>query len=98
MQFLIIARDGKDDEALNRRMKAREAHIQLGNIMRDEGQLLFGVALLDERQKMIGSVYVVDLPSRKDVDNYLQKEPYVTGHVWEKIEILPCKVGPSFTR
>ena len=25
-------------------------------------------------------------------------EPYVTGKVWEKIEIKPCKVGPMFLK
>lgn len=98
MQFLVTAYDGKDDEALSRRMKVRDAHVRLGNQMRDQGQLLYGVAILDGSQKMIGSVYIVDLPSREAVDDWLKVEPYVIGNVWERIEVLPCKVGPSFTR
>jgi hypothetical protein len=35
MQFLILAYDGKDSEALSRRMAARTAHIELGDRLRD---------------------------------------------------------------
>jgi hypothetical protein len=26
----------------------------------------------------------------------LQTEPYVTGGVWQSIDVEPCRVGPSF--
>jgi uncharacterized protein len=94
MQFLAIARDYAD--ALDRRMAVREEHITRGNDMRDRGELLFAVAILDEDSKMIGSLYVLDVASRQQVDEWLESEPYVTANVWEKIEVLPCRVGPSF--
>lgn len=94
MQFLAIAHDYPD--ALQRRMAVREDHLALGNDMRDRGELLFAVALLDEDSKMIGSLYVLDVASRQQVDEWLKSEPYVTGNVWENIEVLPCRVGPSF--
>ncbi|HXQ35994.1 MAG TPA: YciI family protein, partial [Anaerolineales bacterium] len=59
-------------------------------------ELLFAVAILDEDSRMIGSMLVVDLASRQKVDEWLQSEPYVTANVWENIEVLPCRVGPSF--
>lgn len=98
MQFLVIGHDGKDADAIHRRMAAREAHIRLGDQMRDRGELLYAVAILDESQKMIGSVLIVDLSSRKELDEWLKVEPYVAGKVWERIEIQPCRVGPSFAR
>lgn len=95
MQFLAIARDYAD--ALDRRMAVREEHLARGNDMRDRGELLFAVAILDEDSRMVGSMYVLDVASRQKVDEWLKSEPYVTANVWENIEVLPCRVGPSFT-
>lgn len=94
MQFLVIARDYAD--ALDRRMAVREEHVARGNDMRDRGELLFAVAILDDDSKMTGSLMVLNLASRRHVDEWLKSEPYVTGNVWENIEVLPCRVGPSF--
>ena len=57
-----------------------------------------GAALLDEKGKMIGSVIILGYPSRKELDDCLRIEPYVVNRVWEKIEIKPCKVGPTFLK
>jgi uncharacterized protein YciI len=96
MPFLILGYDGNDEEALSRRMAVRADHIKLGDNMRDEGKVLYGVAMLDDNKKMIGSVYVVNMETREEVDKWLEIEPYVTGDVWRKIEVMPCAVGPSF--
>ncbi|WP_026476220.1 YciI family protein [Alkaliphilus transvaalensis] len=96
MQFMITAYDGKDDGALERRMVAREEHLKLVDKLFKEGKYLYGVALLDENDKMIGSCVVVDFPTRKDVDQYLELEPYVKGNVWKEINVMPCKVAPTF--
>lgn len=96
MQFLVIAYDGTDEKALDRRLAVREAHIALGDQMRDEGKMLYGAAILNDAEKMIGSVLVCDFASRAELDQWLKVEPYVTGQVWQTIEIKPCKVGPSF--
>jgi len=96
MQFLAIARDYAD--ALERRMAVREEHVARGNEMRERGELLFAVAILDEDANMIGSLLVLNMASRQQVDEWLKSEPYVTAHVWENIEVLPCRVGPSFAK
>jgi uncharacterized protein len=95
MQFIVIANDFKKN-GLKNRLAVREKHIALGNKMKAEGNVLYGVALLDAKGKMTGSVYIMDFPTRKELDEWLKKEPYVTGKVWEKIKVKPCKVGPSF--
>lgn len=97
MQYLLIAHDYKDDKALERRMAVREKHIALGNALRDEGKLLYGVAMLDDQQKMKGSVYICEFASREELDQWLKTEPYVVSKVWEDIQITPCKVGPTFS-
>jgi uncharacterized protein YciI len=96
MPFLIFGYDGKDEQALDRRLAARPNHIQLGDKLRDQGKVLYGVAMLNDDKKMIGSVYIVNMDTREEVDKYLETEPYVTGNVWQKIEVMPCAVGPSF--
>lgn len=96
MQFLIIGRDGNDEQALARRLAVRDAHIALGDKMRDAGKMLYGAAILDDNDKMVGSILVCDFESRAELDQWLKEEPYVTGDVWRKIDIEKCKVGPSF--
>jgi len=96
MQFTIIAHDYKD--GLERRLTVRQKHIELGDKLVLDGKALYGVALLDDDGQMNGSVYIMDFPSRKELDDWLKTEPYVTEKVWENIEIIPCKVGPSFTK
>lgn len=96
MQFLILGYDGKDEEAINRRMAVREAHITLAHDNQNQGKLLFAVAMLDDDGKMAGSMLVTDFESREELDKYLEIEPYVTGKVWEKIKVIPCAVGPTF--
>jgi hypothetical protein len=96
MQFLVLGYDGSDKDALNRRLAVRDAHIALGNELRDAGKLLYGAAILDDHEKMIGSTIICDFENREELDEWLKKEPYVVGKVWQKIEVHPCRVGPSF--
>jgi uncharacterized protein len=98
MQFMLLGYDGKDDDALGRRLAARDQHLALGDQLVAEGKLLFATAILDADEKMIGSMLVLEFPSPAELDAWLATEPYVTGDVWRTIEILPAKVSPSFTR
>ena len=96
MQYTIIAKDYKDEDAINRRLKVREDHITLGKKLKSEGNALYAAALLDEEENMNGSVYIVDFSSKKELDDWLRIEPYMVGRVWEKVEIIPCKVSASY--
>ena len=98
MQFIVIGRDGKDPEAMNRRMAARPAHIALCDEMAAKGQQLLGFALVDCEGKMNGSAMIFELPDRAALDTWLKKEPYVTGKVWETVEVSECRIGPSFQK
>jgi uncharacterized protein YciI len=95
MQYLIVAFDGRDGGAKQRRLMVRADHIALGDEMVRSDEKLYGVAILNEAGEMIGSVAVVDFPSRDDLESYLAREPYVTGKVWESIEIRPCSRRPA---
>ena len=99
MQFLITAYDGKDSEAAARRNSARPKHLEVIEKFVKEGKHLYGAGLLDDSGNMIGSVMVVDFPSREALENeWLSIEPYVTGNVWQDIDIKPCKVPDVFLK
>jgi uncharacterized protein YciI len=95
MQFVVIAYDGTDEDALNRRLAIRDTHMAQGEKMRAAGKFLFGGAILDDG-KMIGSLIVVNFSSKEELDAWLEVEPYVTNNVWQKIEIKPLFVPPQF--
>ena len=96
MTFIITGHDGSDNKALERRMRVREAHMQGVEEMVEQKKLLYAAAMLDDAGTMIGSTMIVDFESREEVDQYLETEPYVTGNVWQKIDVTPCKIPPAF--
>lgn len=96
-QFIILAYDAKDADAMNRRMAARQAHLELVTRMRAAGQIIFGIALLDKDEKMIGSMMVGNFNSREECDHWLAVEPYVTQKVWHDITVLDGKLPPTFS-
>lgn len=98
MQFALIAYDGKDEGALERRMAAREGHLAKVRELVANGQALYGAALHDDAGTMIGSMMVLEFPSRAELDAWLTVEPYVVGKVWENITVIPCQTAPSFVR
>ena len=99
MQFIITALDGKDGGALDRRMAARPAHLEYAAKVIEAGKMLIGGAILDDDGKMIGSMLVVDYPSKEDVEKeYLANDPYVKGDVWRDIDIKPYKVAEVFMK
>lgn len=96
MQFVIIAQDQKDPDAINRRMACRQDHIDTIDAYKAKGNMLMGVALLDDNQQMAGSVIVCDFPDRAALDAWLKIEPYVVNNVWGELQIHDAKIGPSF--
>jgi uncharacterized protein YciI len=97
VQFMLLGHDGKDGDALDRRLAVRERHLALGDRLAAEGTLLFAAAILDAKDTMIGSMLILEFPSRAELDAWLEVEPYITGDVWREIEISPVKVGRSVT-
>ena len=81
MQFVIRAYDGAD--MLEKRMEVRPHHLE--NMGKVKGKVVCAGGLLDEEGKMKGSLLVMDFESRDLLDEYLDSEPYITEHVWEKV-------------
>jgi uncharacterized protein len=90
-QYVLIAYDGTDADALNRRMAARPAHLENTCKLKADGHFIEGGAMMDDNGRMIGSVVIVTFPSRQELDNWLKNDPYVTGNVWQKIEVKPFR-------
>jgi uncharacterized protein YciI len=91
MQFLLIAYDGTDEGALERRMKVREDHLAKVARLKESKEFIFGGAILDDNEKMIGSMIVYDFTDRQSLESSLKDEPYITEGVWRKIEIQPFR-------
>ena len=97
MHFIVIAYDGKDSEVSMRRNTVREKHFAGVKKLIKEHKHLYGAAILDDDDKMIGSVLIVDYPSKEILKSeWLNNEPYVTGNVWQEITIKSCKVPEFF--
>lgn len=98
MQFLILAYDATDAGALERRMKVREAHLATIARYQDKGHMHIGAAILDQNNKMIGSCIIAEFENRDALEVWLAEEPYLTGNVWDNVQVMPCKIGPSFLK
>jgi len=94
MQFVVTAMDYTDEDALNRRMENREAHLDGARQLIAEGRFLSGGAILDEQEKMIGSTLHLEFPDRESLEAHLEKDPYISGKVWETIEIREARLVP----
>ena len=95
MQFLLLAYDGTDAGATERRLKIRPEHLEKIENLKKAGEFIFGGAILNEGGQMIGSVIIYDFPDRASLDERLKDEPYICGKVWEKIEIRPFRLAKT---
>ena len=94
MQFVITAMDFTDAGALDRRMAQREAHLAGVRQLVASGNFLSGGAILDSSGRMIGSTLHVDFPDRDALDAVLARDPYVSGKVWETIDVREARLVP----
>lgn len=91
MQFIVTAYDFIDDDAINRRMANREAHLYgLKETVR-KGNIYSVGAIMDSDQKMIGSSAHVEFLDRRAVEEWIESDPYFHGKVWGKIDIVEAK-------
>ena len=88
MQFIVKAYDGVG--MLERRMAVRPRHLE--NLGRVRGKVICAGGVLDDAGRMKGSVLIMDFDNRAQLDEYLSAEPYLTEHVWQKVEVEPMNV------
>ncbi len=94
MQYLIIAYD--NDNALEKRLAVREAHVEGAKKLIAEGKIINAGALIEDDQ-MVGSTLFVDFETEDELNEWLDNEPYVTNNVWnmEEFQIVPVKLLPK---
>ena len=92
MQFLVNAWDHTDEDAINRRMARRDAHLAGVKKLIADGHFISGGASLDDDGKMIGSSLHLEFPDRESLDACLLADPYVAGRVWDKIKVHPVRL------
>ena len=92
-QYLIIAQDGKDDEALDRRKEVRPLHLAGAKKLKENGNFVIGGAMLDNESNMRGSIMIVQFETKEDFQKWYDNESYITGGVWKEIEVKPFRVA-----
>lgn len=93
MHYLVIAHDYAD--GLEKRQQFRKAHLEGAELLKQEGKLLYAAAIIKDG-KMRGSMMVMNFPSDEAFNTWKEHEPYITGKVWERIEITECAIPPLF--
>ncbi|KAI8825520.1 hypothetical protein BJ741DRAFT_631749 [Chytriomyces cf. hyalinus JEL632] len=93
-QFVLIAKDYSDAEALARRNAARTFHLDRAAAAKKSGRVLMGGATLDSNGNMNGSVLVLDFESIEDARKWVADDVYVTGKVWETVDLTPFRMAP----
>lgn len=85
MNFVVIGRD-KGDGALRRRH--RPDHLVF--VEGWQGKIVYAGPLIDAG-KMVGSLFVFDLPDRAALDAYLAEDPYFRESIFESVEIFESR-------
>ncbi|WP_138994772.1 YciI family protein [Larkinella sp. C7] len=91
MRYVIHAYDYTDDQAMDRRLAVRPNHFDGARQLKADGHFVLGGALLDPEGKMIGSMMLLDFDTEDQLNDWLQSEVYISGKVWERIDIKPFK-------
>ncbi len=93
MQYMVTAYDGTDPEAPARRQAVRPAHLDGIRELKAAGNFIAGGAILNDAGEMIGSTVYVEFDSRSALDEWLNRDPYVTGGVWKDISVVPIRLA-----
>lgn len=94
MGYAIIAWDGEDEGALDRRMAARDRHMEVITEWAADGRLALGVPLFTPDWKPAGSLMLLEVPDRAGLDAYLAAEPFNEGGVWRRVTAHPFRIAP----
>lgn len=85
MIFVVIGKDKGQGEL---RREERPAHLEF---VADQQHLILYAGPLIEEGRMVGSVFIFDVPDRAGLDAYLAKDPYFIRPIFETIEIYESK-------
>jgi uncharacterized protein YciI len=83
MQFVAHCLDKAG--ALEVRMANRPAHVEF--LTANNDKLLFVGPLLDEKEQMVGSLLVVEMPDRAAMDAFLAGDPYAKAGLFQSVTV-----------
>lgn len=92
-QYVIIARDGTDADALPRRMASRPAHLAGVKELKANGNYHIGGAILNDEGNMCGSVMILQFETEEQFQSWYNNEPYIQSGTWQSIEVQPFRVA-----
>ena len=85
MHFVVICKD-KADPAL--RLAARADHIEF--VAGQQDKIVYAGPLL-EQGRMIGSIFIFDVPDRAAIEAYCTQDPYFIGGVFETVDVYESR-------
>ena len=85
MNFVVI---GKDEPTGQYRGRHRAGHLEY--IAGTQDIIVYAGPLIEEG-RMIGSLFVFDLPGRAELDAHLAQDPYFAEGVFETVEIYESR-------
>ena len=85
MNFVVIGKDRGNGEL---RGEERPGHLEY---VASRQHLIVYAGPLIEQGRMIGSIFVFDVPDRAALDAYLAADPYFTRPIFESIEIYESR-------
>nr|WP_282572075.1 YciI family protein [Roseomonas acroporae] len=92
---VVIAWDGRDAAAPDRRLAVREAHFGRARAAASAGIITLGGALLESPGgRMIGSLAITAHPDVAVARAWWAADPYVTGGVWQEIAWHATRFAP----
>lgn len=93
MYFALVAHDRPN--AVARRMEIRPAHLEHLDALGDD--LILAGPFLDDRGDMVGSIVVIEAPGLDQAKAIFNRDPFVTGGLFDSITIKPWKLGVNKT-
>ena len=92
-QYMVTAFDYTDEGAVERRMNVRPSHLNGVKTLKENGNFLIGGAMLNDEDKMTGSMMVLQFENEEELKVWQQNEPYITQNIWESVDIKPFRVA-----
>ena len=85
MHFVVIGKDKKEGE---QRRRHRADHLDF--VAGEQEKIVYAGPLL-EGGRMVGSLFVFDLPDRAALDAYLARDPYFAEAIFETVEVYESR-------
>ena len=93
MLFALVAYDRPG--AKPSRLEIRPEHLKFLESLGD--QLVLAGPFLDEAENMVGSIVVVEAPALADAQAIFNRDPFMTGGLFDSVTIKPWRIGINKT-